>query len=108
MKPQRWLVLAFTLIASVVVLHPLRAEAQSYLYATGNPNFGINYPIPKGFINMANGNAHITIPLGKFQQRGKLPPLEIDLVYDSRIWQIFKDSSGNLSWQPADCWTRSR
>jgi YD repeat-containing protein len=102
MKPQRWLVLAFTLIASVVVLHPLRAEAQSYLYATGNPNFGINYPIPKGFINMANGNAHITIPLGKFQQRGKLPPLEIDLVYDSRIWQIFKDSSGNLSWQPTN------
>ena len=49
-----------------------RVLAQDYVYATGNPNFGVNYPIPGGYINVTNGNVHITIPLGKFKQRGNV------------------------------------
>ena len=64
----------------------------------GNANFGVNYPIPGGYINVTNGNVHITIPLGTFKQRGNLPPIKINLEYDSRIWQIV--DNGSYSWQP--------
>lgn len=73
--------------------------AQSYLYDTGSPTYGVNFPVPNGFINVANGNVHLEIPLGTFMQRGNLPPLTIKLVYDSRIWRINQNLS-TYSWQP--------
>ncbi len=76
------------------------AKAQDYVYATGNPNFGVNDPIPGGYINVTNGNVHVTIPLGTFKQRGTLPPIKINLEYDSRIWQIV--DNGSYSWQPTN------
>lgn len=88
----------FLLMAATV--GPL-GRAQDYIYATGSPNFGVRYPVPGGFINITNGNVHLTIPLGKFKQRGKLSPVEVNLEYDSRIWQIV-ENGGSYSWQPTN------
>jgi len=52
-----------------------------------------------GFVNVANGNVHLEIPVGSFTQRGNLPPLTIKLAYDSRIWRINQNGS-TYSWQP--------
>ncbi len=89
------------LLCAVFVLLSLPSRAQDYVYATGNPNFGVNYPIPGGYINVTNGNVHITIALGTFKQRGNLPPVKINLEYDSRIWKII-DNGGSYSWQPTN------
>ncbi len=86
---------------AVFALAVLGANAQDYVYATGNPNFGVNYPVPNGSVNVTNGNVHLSIPLGTFQQRGKLPPVQVNLEYDSRIWQIV-DNGGSYSWQPTN------
>jgi len=84
--------LALALVAGAPV------AAQNYLYGTGNPVWGINIPIENGFINVANGNVHMEIPIGSQPQRGGLPLTET-LVYDSRIWQIV-DTGSSVSFQP--------
>lgn len=76
----------------------LPVAAQNYLYGTGNPTWGINIPIENGFINVANGNVHMEIPIGGQPQRGSLSLTE-SLVYDSRIWQIVNTGT-SLSFQP--------
>lgn len=63
------------------------AVAQNYLYGTGNQSWGINLPIENGFINVANGEIHLEIPIATLPQRGSIP-LNERLVYDSRIWQL--------------------
>ena len=87
----------FVLLALYIC--PLAAEAQDYVYATGNPNFGVNYPVSAGQVDITNGNVHLSIPLGSFAQRGGLPPININLEYDSRIWKIV-ENNGSYSWQP--------
>ena len=77
----------------------LNAMAQNYLYGTGNPVWGINIPIENGFINVANGNVHMEIPIGSQPQRGSLPLTET-LVYDSRIWAIVNTGT-SPSFQPS-------
>ena len=62
-------------------------RAQTYLNAVGNPSFGVNLPIPNGYVNISNGNVHLEIPLSNAKQRGALS-LSEKLVYDSRIWKI--------------------
>jgi YD repeat-containing protein len=91
-----------TLLAAFSAL-PL--VAQNYLYGTGNPTWGINIPIENGFINVANGNVHMEIPIGSQQQRGSLSLTE-SLVYDSRIWQIVNTGT-SYSFQavPGGGWT---
>jgi len=76
-----------------------QSNAQNYVYDTGSPTYGVSFPVPNGFINVANGNVHLEIPLGTFTQRGNLPSLTIKLVYDSRIWRINQNLS-TYSWQP--------
>jgi len=73
------------------------AVSQDYLYATGNPSFGVNIPIENGFINVSNGNLHLEFPLATHKQRGALQ-LNERLVYDSRIWMIGHYS--NYYWWP--------
>jgi RHS repeat-associated protein len=63
------------------------ADAQTYISAVGNPSFGVNLPVPNGYINIANGNLHLEVPLATHKQRGNLQ-LNERLVYDSRIWEI--------------------
>jgi len=82
----------------LVAFANLPAVAQNYLYGTGNPVWGINIPIENGFINVANGNVHMEIPIGNQPQRGSLP-LNETVVYDSRIWQIV-NSGTSYSFQP--------
>lgn len=77
----------------------LPAVAQNYLYGTGNPVWGVNIPIENGFINVANGNVHMEIPVGSQPQRGGRPLTEA-VVYDSRIWTIV-NSGTTYSFQPA-------
>jgi hypothetical protein len=72
----RWTLRIFTGILLTFSLVFVQARAQDYVYATGNPNFGVNYPVAGGYINVTNGNVHITIPLGTFKQRGTLAPIE--------------------------------
>ncbi len=71
----------------------VRAQTSNptYLNATGSPTFSVNIPVPNGFINVANGNLHMEIPLSTLKQRGALA-LNERLVYDSRIWKIISYS----------------
>jgi RHS repeat-associated protein len=61
------------------------AKAQSYLQSIGVPPFTAQLPVENGFINAANGNLHLEIPLGSFPQRTGAPD-KIVLMYDSTIW----------------------
>ncbi len=61
------------------------AMAQDYIAQTGDPKFAVEAPVELGFVNLANGNLHLEIPLGSFPQRGG-QPFAASLVYDSRIW----------------------
>jgi YD repeat-containing protein len=73
--------------------------AQDYVTATGNPTFSLNIPVESGFINVANGNLHMEIPIANHAQRGTLK-LNERLVYDSKIWKIVQN--GGYSWQPTN------
>ena len=74
------------------------AKAQSYRNSIGVPAFSTQIPVENGFINAANGNLHLEIPLGSFPQRGGAPD-KIVLMYDSDIWTWAL--SGN-SWSPTN------
>jgi len=86
------------LVAFVALLASHSARAQSYIYATGSPTFTTAEPVELGFINLANGNLHIEIPLTSPPQRGTIP-FSAALVYDSRIW--INGGSGS-SWAPVN------
>ncbi|PYU23413.1 MAG: hypothetical protein DMG32_16190 [Acidobacteria bacterium] len=73
------------------------AEAQNYLTQTGSPSFTTSQPVELGFVNVANGNLHLEIPLGYFPQRGSRG-FAAKLIYDSRIWQVVTTTSS--TWQP--------
>jgi YD repeat-containing protein len=89
--------IAFALL--IAAFPSTRAVAQNdYVNATGNPVWGVNIPIEKGFINVANGNVHIEIPVGNEPQRGGSSYTE-SIVYDSRIWEIINTGS-SYSFQP--------
>ncbi len=73
-------------------------HAQNYLLQTGAPTFTTADPVPMGFVNIANGNLHIEIPIASVPQRGSLT-YAAKLVYDSRIWRtVFNGTS--WVWQP--------
>jgi RHS repeat-associated protein len=76
------------------------ATAQDYLSQTGSPTFSVAQPLQYGFVNLANGNVHLEIPLASAPQRGNLA-FSAKMVYDSRIWQIVK-VGGNLLWKPTN------
>jgi len=59
-------------LMALAICSSLTASAQNYLYGTGNPIWGINIPIENGFVNVANGNVHMEIPIGSEPQRGNL------------------------------------
>jgi hypothetical protein len=67
--------------------------AQDYLQALGTPTFTSAEPVELGFVNTANGNLHLEIPVASFPQRGS-KPLTYKFVYDSRIWV----QSGGSGW----------
>jgi RHS repeat-associated protein len=87
-----WLPLLIVYVAGV------SCDAQDYSSQTGSPTFSANQPVPYGFVNLANGNVHVEIPVASAPQRGKLA-FAAKLVYDSRIWQIVH-AGGSLVWKP--------
>jgi RHS repeat-associated protein len=78
--PLLLVILAFLLGPGVACL-----RAQTYLQSAGVPAFTTRLPVENGFINAANGNLHLEIPLGSFPQRGGRQET-LALVYDSNIW----------------------
>src|SRR5439155_1501957 len=60
-------------------------EAQDYLLQPGAPPFTTESPVELGYVNLANGNLHLEIPLASFPQRGGRQ-FTASLVYDSRLW----------------------
>ena len=83
--PGRLIVRAISALTVAVCLNST-SFAQSYIYATGAPSFSTVQPVESGFIDVANGNLHLEIPLASPPQRGSLTA-SAKLVYDSRIWQ---------------------
>jgi len=73
------------------------ARAQSYLQNVGVPPFTTKLPVENGFINAANGNLHLEIPLGSFPQRAGTPD-KIVLMYDSAVWLPVDDRG----WEPVN------
>jgi hypothetical protein len=47
-------------------------SAYDYSLQGGLPTFSTNDPFPGGFVNLANGNVYLEIPLVNIPQRGKL------------------------------------
>jgi YD repeat-containing protein len=83
----------------VIAVFAVTGRAQTYLNATGSPTFVTPVKVENGFVNTANGNLHLEIPLGTFPQRGRIR-LTAKMVYDSRIWQVV--TNGSSSWQPTN------
>jgi len=63
----------------------------SSLDEPGIPAFTTAFPVEHGFINLANGNLHIEIPISSYNQRGNVKALHPRLVYDSRFWIVRTD-----------------
>jgi RHS repeat-associated protein len=94
----RWiLLLVFSALLGASTAVPLKA--QSYLQNIGVPPFTTTIPVENGFINAANGNLHLEIPLGSFPQRGGRAVTAV-LMYDSTIWYPLFDVT--LQWSPTN------
>ncbi len=92
-KAALWIVLALAA--------PRLSRAQvPYLQDVGSPSFATAEAVPLGYINLANGNKHLEIPIASQPQRGSLPYVG-KFVYDSRIWKIVNNGSSQ-SWQPTN------
>ncbi|HTV57679.1 MAG TPA: RHS repeat-associated core domain-containing protein [Verrucomicrobiae bacterium] len=86
------------MIGSLATARP--SVAQSYLYGFGSYPWSVPLPVPDGYVDAANGNLHVDIPLVSMPERGRIPFLA-KLSYDSHIWQQVS-SSGGSSWQPTN------
>ncbi|HEV2489118.1 MAG TPA: RHS repeat-associated core domain-containing protein [Candidatus Acidoferrales bacterium] len=86
-------------LAALLMIVPGAALGQSYLTAIGNTTFSTVVPVEQGVVNVANGDLHLSIPLGTWPQRGG-HPVSAALVYDSRIWAVA--NTGSFTWQPTN------
>lgn len=91
------LALTGTLILLAV---PSRTSAQSYYYSFGAYPWTTPIPVPGGYMDAANGNLHIAIPIASVPERGRIP-FVASLVYDSHIWQQAL-VGGAKTWQPTN------
>ena len=89
-----WVV--FLAVGMVLLSWSLPAQNPPYLLETGRPTFTTPEPVPMGFINLANGNLHIEIPVATVPQRSGKPFVAM-MVYDSRIWKIV-DNGFEVFW----------
>jgi RHS repeat-associated protein len=81
----RWRVVVVALILLLAPGAVVVNGQQSYLQTVGVPVFDPKLPVQNGFINTSNGDLHLEIPLGNFQQRGG-HQFKAALMYDSNIW----------------------
>jgi RHS repeat-associated protein len=84
----------------LLMMFAVVCSAQDYISQTGSPAFSVNQPVVFGFVNLANGNIHLEIPIASAPQRGELA-FAVKLVYDSRIWQAV-NAGGSLLWKPTN------
>src|SRR5438445_13827421 len=84
----------------IFVLTPHQGLAQDYEYQTGWPTFTTAIPVELGYLNVANGNLHLEVPLDSAQQRGG-SVFVAKMVYDSRIWRIVSSGTSYV-WQPTN------
>ena len=84
----------FFLLWGLVLSFGSMARAQ---VSTGTPPFG-SFGGGPDVINLANLNAHITVPVLKKSGRGM--PFFYNLVYDTSVWQPISSGS-TLTWEPA-------
>lgn len=73
------------------------SAAQAYLSEFGSYPWTTPMPVAGGYIDAANGNLHIEIPIASIAERGHVPYVA-KLVYDSHIWQQVTVGS-STSWQ---------
>jgi len=92
--------LAAALLSLLVASCPNIALAQSYYYAYGSNPWTTPVPVPGGYVDAANGNLHIEIPIASMAERGSVP-FRAALVYDSHIWQQVTTGS-STSWKPTN------
>ena len=79
------------------------ALAQNYLTSTGTPAFSTPEPAEYGFIDTANGNLHLQIPLGSYPQRGSSKPEPVLFTYEANnVWAI---AGVNPYWLAQGGWT---
>src|ERR1700719_3749298 len=89
---RRILLLAGILLSSTVV---------SAQVPTGTPPFGSFGGGPVDVINLANLNAHLSVPV--INKAGRGLSFYYNLTYDSSIWYPVKSGS-TTSWQPVASW----
>lgn len=86
--------------ASLMILLALAVEGASAQVTVGIPPFISTGGGPE-VINLANLNAHYTIPI--VHKAGRGLPFTFDLTYDSSIWYPVT-ANGKTSWEPASAW----
>lgn len=89
--------IGFMLTVGLLFAHPV--VGQSYSTSTGIPSFSTPQPVEFGFVDASEGNLHLSIPLGSYQQRGSSQPENVTLEYDSNFWQTIYTGSYNV-WVP--------
>lgn len=95
-----WKVLALACFSLVALACPRPALGQGYYYDYGNYPWTTPISVPGGYVDAANGNLHISIPIASVPERGQIP-FRAALVYDSHIWQQVTTGSAT-SWQPTN------
>ncbi|MFZ0412525.1 MAG: hypothetical protein WAL51_13475 [Candidatus Acidiferrales bacterium] len=90
----------FAAICALSVLNALFAVPAIGQVTTGTPPFG-SFGGGPDVINLANLNAHITVPM--INKAGRGIPASYNMVYDSSVWYPVT-SAGTTSWQPVAYW----
>jgi RHS repeat-associated protein len=99
-KSMKAMQLLFAVVLVFVLFTTASFGQQSFMDEPGIPAFTTAFPVEHGFINLANGNLHIEIPIATYPQRGNIKALHARLVYDSRFWSVRTDPvSGAQTWQ---------
>ena len=88
----------FVVISLALCAVCLAQDAPGYMSEQGRPPFTTEAPVEGGFINLANGNLHLEIPIASIPERSGRQ-YTAHLVYDSRMWQVIQDSPSQ-QWHP--------
>ncbi len=75
-----------------------QGDPEYYLLRAGSPTWTTAAGVERGFVNLANGNLHLEIPLASSPQRGSAS-FSARLVDDSRIWRTVFNGTSSV-WQP--------
>jgi RHS repeat-associated protein len=84
--------------AIVILINQGVSYAQANGAAYGTNPWTVPLPVQNGYVDAANGNLHIEIPIASIPQRGHIP-FVASLVYDSHIWGV-ATVNNSTTWQP--------